>query len=64
MNGEKQWKGAGGGASTGIYGLALIGALIYYLQQATTFKEGLFGVLKALVWPAILIYNVLEFLNK
>jgi len=60
----KGWKGknynAGGGA---IYGLGLIGALVYFLQQATTFSDGLLGILKALVWPAILIYRVLGLLN-
>ncbi|MCC8426421.1 hypothetical protein [Mucilaginibacter sp. UR6-11] len=47
-----------------IYGMAFIGALIYYLQHAHTFGEGLLGFAKALVWPAILIYKLLEFLNK
>jgi len=51
-------------ASSGIYGLGLIGALVYYIQQADTFAMGLLGVLKALVWPAILVYKTLEFLVK
>jgi UDP-N-acetylmuramyl pentapeptide phosphotransferase/UDP-N-acetylglucosamine-1-phosphate transferase len=51
-------------ASSGIYGLAFIGAAIYYIQNATNFLEGIFGLLKALVWPAILIYQALEFLNR
>ena len=50
-------------ASGGIYGLAFIGALIYFIQQATTFWMGVLGFLKALVWPAILIYKVMEFLK-
>jgi hypothetical protein len=51
------------GISGGVYGLAFIGAAIYYLQQATTFWQGVLGVLKALVWPAVLIYKVLELLK-
>ena len=51
------------GPSGGIYGLAFIGAAIYYVQQATTFWTGVLGILKALVWPAILIYKSLEFLK-
>ncbi len=47
----------------GIYGLAFIGAAIYYIQTATSFGNGLLGVLKALVWPAILVYKLLEFLT-
>jgi hypothetical protein len=46
-----------------VYGLGLIGALIYYIQHATTFVMGLLGVLKAIVWPAMVIYRVLATLN-
>ena len=48
----------------GIYGLAFIGALIFYIQQATTFWAGVVGFAKALVWPAILVYKLLELLVK
>lgn len=54
-------RGKGGGASGGIYGLAFIGAVIYYIQHATTFWMGVLGILKALVWPAVVVYKVLEF---
>lgn len=50
-------------ATGGIYGLAFIGALIYFIQHADTFWIGALGFLKALVWPAILIYKLLEFLK-
>jgi hypothetical protein len=43
--------------------LAFLGAVVYYLQHATSFWEGVLGVLKALVWPAMLIYKALEFLK-
>jgi len=46
-----------------VYGLGLIGALIYYIQHATTLVMGLLGVLKAIVWPAMVIYRVLATLN-
>lgn len=51
---------AGSGA---VYGLGLIGALVYYLQHVTTFEAGVMGVLKALVWPALLIYKVFGLLG-
>jgi hypothetical protein len=51
---------ATGGA---IYGLALIGAWVYYIQHATSFWMGVMGILKGLVWPAILIYRFLQFLG-
>jgi len=51
-------------ASSGaVYGLGLIGALVYFLQQADTFGAGVLGFLKALVWPAILIYKVFGLLQ-
>ena len=45
-------------ASGGVYGLGFIGAAVFYIQQATTFWEGFFGLLKALVWPAFLVYKL------
>ena len=49
--------------SSAVYGMALIGALIYYVQHATTFWMGVVGVLKAMVWPAFLVYNLMESLK-
>jgi len=51
---------AGAGA---VYGLGLIGAAIYYIQNAPTFWDGVVGLLKALVWPAYLVYKLLESFN-
>ncbi len=51
------------GVSGGIYGMAFIGAAIYYVQHATTFWAGVLGVVKALFWPAVLMYRVLELLK-
>ncbi len=44
-----------------IYGLGFIGAAIYYISTATGFWNGVWGVLKALVWPAFLVYEALKF---
>jgi hypothetical protein len=54
-------RGAGGGSA--IYGLGLIGALVYYIQQADGFWSGVLGVLKALVWPVFLVYHLLKSLG-
>lgn len=51
------------GASGGIYGLAFVGALIYYLQHAATFWAGILGFIKALVWPAMLVYYIMDYLK-
>ena len=50
-------------ACGGIYGLAFVGAAIYFIQHSATFWEGVLGFLKALVWPATLMYKLLEFLK-
>jgi hypothetical protein len=50
--------------STGaVYGLGIVGAAIYYISQATTFWLGVLGLLKALVWPAFLVYHALKVLG-
>jgi hypothetical protein len=41
----------------------LIGALVYYLQHATTFLAGVLGIFKAVIWPAMVAYKLLEFLK-
>jgi hypothetical protein len=50
------------GLSGGIYGLAFLGALIYYFTHSVTFLAYVFGFFKAIFWPAFLIYHLFEFL--
>lgn len=45
-----------------IYGLGFFGAAIYYISTATTFWIGVLGFLKAIVWPAFMVYELLKFL--
>ena len=52
-----------GGASDAVYGLGLIGAWVYYLSHATTFGLGILGIFKGIFWPAILVYELLKYLN-
>lgn len=57
----RDWKCGGGNAGGGaVYGLGFIGAVIYYIQHANTFWAGVVGILKALVWPAFLVYEALK----
>jgi hypothetical protein len=51
---------AGGGA---IYGLGVIGALIYSIQHASSLTDGLVGVVYSFFWPAVFVYKVLEMWN-
>jgi hypothetical protein len=46
-----------------IYGLAVVGALVYFVRHAATFGAGVLGIVKALVWPAVLMYKLLDFLK-
>ncbi len=49
------------GSSGAIYGLGFIGALVYFIQHASNFWDGVLGVLKAIIWPALFTYKLLEF---
>jgi hypothetical protein len=51
------------GGSAPVYGLGLIGALVYYLGQAASFWEGFVGFFKAVFWPGMLVYQMLKFLE-
>ena len=46
--------------SGAVYGLGLIGAAVYFISHATGFWMGVVGFLKALVWPAFLVYDLLK----
>ena len=56
-------KSGAAGASGGIYGLGFIAAAIYFIGHAAGFWAGVLGFLKALVWPAFLIYKLMEHLG-
>jgi hypothetical protein len=61
---KRGMKGNGGSGIAGAaYFMAFIGAAVYFIQQATSFGTGVIGFLKALVWPAFLIYDLLDFLK-
>ncbi len=55
--------GACGACGGGVYGLGFLGAMIYYISTATSFWIGALGILKALVWPAFMVFEVLKFLG-
>ena len=45
------------------YFFGFIGAAIWYISQAAGFWEGVLGFLKAMVWPAFLVYEALKYLS-
>lgn len=51
-------------ASSGaLYGLGMLGALVYFIAHATTFGEVVVGIGKAIFWPGVVLYRVLELLG-
>jgi hypothetical protein len=51
--------GCGGAA----YGLGFLGAAIYYISTATGFWNGVWGFIKAIVWPAFLTFELMKYLG-
>lgn len=67
VNGEKPQKKARiihkGGGSEAVYGFGLLGAWFYYISTATSFGMGLLGILKGIIWPAMLVYEAMKYLG-
>lgn len=63
MEKKDKWRHVHSGGGGAVYGLGLIGSLIYFLQHATSFQQGVMGVLESIVWPAILTYKAFELLK-
>ena len=56
MSGNNMKCNAGGGA---LYGIGIFGALIYFMQTATSFAAVLIGIVKAIFWPAVIGWTLL-----
>jgi hypothetical protein len=54
---------AASGASGGLYGLGFIGAAVYFIGHAASFGAGVVGFLKALAWPAFVVYELMKHLG-
>ena len=52
-----------GGMGGAVYFFGLIGAAVYYLGHSVGFVGALIAFLKALVWPAFLVYELLTLLD-
>lgn len=58
---KNNYSGHGGGNA--IYGLGVIGALFYFLQNVSGFEAVMWGIGKAVFWPAILMFKLLTYLQ-
>jgi hypothetical protein len=54
-------KGKSCGCAGGFFVMGFIGAAVYFIQHSHSFWEGAIGILKAIIWPALVAYKVLEF---
>lgn len=61
----KSWKmkGCGTGSGGAFYGLGFLGALVYYISTAPDLWAGAFGIVKAVFWPAVLVFELMKFLG-
>jgi hypothetical protein len=54
-------RGFHGNATGGtVYGLGFIGAAVFFISNAAGFWMGVLGFLKAIVWPALLVYEAFK----
>lgn len=68
VNGAKEWKewhkskkvNKTNDAFGMLYFVGFIGAVVYWMQAAIGFGAVVTGILKAAVWPAYIVYKLLE----
>ena len=51
------------GGPKGIFFVTYIGAAVYFINQASGFLQVLWALIKAMVWPGIVVYHVLQALH-
>lgn len=52
---------AGGGA---VYGLGMIGAVVYFLRSAASGADYILAFPRAVFWPALLVYKLFRSLDR
>lgn len=55
MKGSSDW-----GA---IYGIGMLGAIVYFVQRANGIGEIIVGLIKGVFWPGVVVHRALELLN-
>jgi len=53
----------GNGISGGVYGMAFLGAAAYFIRHADSVWAAVLGIIKAIFWPAVLMYKLLGLLK-
>ena len=57
-----KWHHAGGGSGA-VYGMGVLGGLIYTVIHLTSFTGLILGVVYSLFWPAFLVFKAFEMLK-
>jgi len=63
VSGSSRTTTAGASGGGAVYGLGLIGALVYYWQNADGFWSHIWGLVEAVLWPAFVVYDLLRHLH-
>ena len=58
---KKQVSNPSGGDA--VYCIGLMGALFYYVGQVDGFWNIILAIIKAFIWPAFVVYDLLKFLG-
>ncbi len=53
----------GNSGGHGAYFLGMIGSAVFWVQQASSFWPTIGALLKAIVWPAFVVYDLLKFIG-
>ncbi len=65
LKGDAMSDNSNTGAASGgaLYGLGMLGAWVWFWQQADGFWEYVLAILEGLIWPAFMVYQVFAALN-
>ncbi len=58
--GKSKSKSTSDGMGTMLYFVGFVGSVVYWMQAAEGFGAVITGVLKSMVWPAYIVYKLLE----
>lgn len=60
--GKKKEKkhGGSGGSSGALYFVGFVGSIVYWMQAAVGFGAVITAILKSMIWPAYIVYKLLE----
>jgi hypothetical protein len=58
-----KWQHAGNGGSGAVYGMGVLGGLIYTFLHLSSFSAFILGIIFSIFWPAFLVFKAFEMLK-